>query len=343
MSAWNTDSGVAIHAELVGREWIKQGHELTVFSFLKEDFHGNGITRGDENYVIRCFGTSLRTGHLDPRPILARDYDVFVVQDLRMLPVENLAKIFPALRRKAGAVIHVLHECELPSEPWFYQFDWDAVVYFDPRQSFISKVYKESCYIPFPCAPLRKGSKQAARRRLGLPLDKNVILIFAQRGYAPYLPELPDEIRDKTLLLILAGKGGPEMVEDYSKSPNVEVRKEPVLSWEKLDEYAFASDAIVLHKFKSRGHAVVSSTIFQLLGTGRPFLIPRRSDFFHPLKNEVLKYSDYIELGNIVREVIAGSPKVEEALKAASLFVKNNSAEKIAAQYIEFFKRLLGK
>ena len=35
MSAWNQDSGVSVHAELIGREWVKMGHRLSVFSFLK--------------------------------------------------------------------------------------------------------------------------------------------------------------------------------------------------------------------------------------------------------------------------------------------------------------------
>jgi len=30
MSAWNTDSGVAIHSEPIGKAWVDMGHELTV-------------------------------------------------------------------------------------------------------------------------------------------------------------------------------------------------------------------------------------------------------------------------------------------------------------------------
>ena len=37
MTAWNETSGVSIHAELVGKEWIKNGNKFTVFSFLKGD------------------------------------------------------------------------------------------------------------------------------------------------------------------------------------------------------------------------------------------------------------------------------------------------------------------
>ena len=37
MTAWNTDSGVAAHAEPIGKVWIEMGHQVTIFSHIKED------------------------------------------------------------------------------------------------------------------------------------------------------------------------------------------------------------------------------------------------------------------------------------------------------------------
>ena len=50
LSRWNTACGVSLHAELVGREFIKMGHELVVFA-------PNNIrpVAEDEDYVIRCY------------------------------------------------------------------------------------------------------------------------------------------------------------------------------------------------------------------------------------------------------------------------------------------------
>jgi len=50
LSRWNTVCGVSLHAELVGREFVKNGHSLTVFA-------PNNIrpVGKDEEYVIRCF------------------------------------------------------------------------------------------------------------------------------------------------------------------------------------------------------------------------------------------------------------------------------------------------
>jgi len=55
MSAWNQTSGVSIHAVLVGEGWVKAGHELKVFSFLEDDFHGYSLIGTDQEYVIICY------------------------------------------------------------------------------------------------------------------------------------------------------------------------------------------------------------------------------------------------------------------------------------------------
>ena len=44
MTAWNTDSGVAVHAEPLVKAWREMGWEVTVFSHTKDDFHGVGYT-----------------------------------------------------------------------------------------------------------------------------------------------------------------------------------------------------------------------------------------------------------------------------------------------------------
>jgi len=121
MSAWNTDSGVAVHVEPLAKVWIKLGHKVTIFSFVREDFYGEGFTGEDEEFVIRCFGTDFQTKYLDPRPFLTTDYEIFAVQDVGVLPRDNLAKIFGLIKKKAKTV-HVVHENSLSEDLAFYQF-----------------------------------------------------------------------------------------------------------------------------------------------------------------------------------------------------------------------------
>ena len=56
MSSWNAACGISIHAELIGREWIKQGHDLKVFAPLTyEDDHTYLWFNEDESFVTRNF------------------------------------------------------------------------------------------------------------------------------------------------------------------------------------------------------------------------------------------------------------------------------------------------
>ncbi|MDI6704199.1 MAG: hypothetical protein QME40_05985 [bacterium] len=339
MGAWNTDSGVAVHAEPLGRAWIKMGHRLTVFSFIKDDFHGEGFTGEDEDYVIRCFGTQDKTNFLDPRPILTSDFDIFVVQDLRMLPVEKLAKIFPLIKDRART-IHIVHENRLPDEAWFYQFDWDKVVYFDKWQEFLKEVYPDAKFIPFPCFGVRRGDKLEAKKRLGLPLDKKIIYSFGQRGYHSYLRYLPQEIKDEAVLLHVVSKEY-QMLEETSSPDWMIIRREDVLSRERFDDYLFASDAAIFHKFQSRYRAVVSSTVFQALGCGCPIFVPKQSDFFHPLQNEVIRYGDAEELNRKLLELVEDEEPYKRIKDAAEGFVLMNSPDEIAKRYIGLFIEVL--
>lgn len=337
MTAWNTDSGVAIHAEPIGKAWMEMGHDLKIFTFLRDDYHGEEITAEDEPFVTRCFGTSTGTNFLDPRPILMADYEVFVVQDLGMLPKDKLGKIFPLIKRKAKT-IHVVHDNSPSSDPSFYQHDWDAVVYFDPRQEdFLKRIYGERAhYIPFPCLPRRRGDKAEARRELGLPLDRKIVIAFCRRNYQLYLPQLPDPDLEDVLFLVLTNR---DLAADY---PQVEVRRDEFFPHSLFDEYLFAADALILHKMSTapQGIGILSSTAYQCLGTGCPILAPRLSDFFWPFEKEVLKYGDRGELKALLLDVFAEGEHYRESQRAAEEFVERNSALNIARRFIELFRSL---
>lgn len=335
MSAWNTDSGVAIHAESVGKAWVRMGYNLRVFTFLKNDYHGDEITGENPSYVIPCFGN--RTDFLDPRPILTSNYDFFLVHDIGMLPKDKLAKIFPVIRRKAKTV-HVVHDAIPSPDPCFYQFNWDAVVYFDIRQEkFLKRIYGDIAhYIPFPCFSLRTGDKLKARKELNLPLDKKIVLVFCRRGYSPYLPALPDPDLKDVLFLILTNK---EIEEEY---PQVEIRKDTFFPHSLLDKYLFAADAIILHKTSTSPQdvGILSSTAYQCMGSGCPILAPRISDFFYPFSKAILKYSDREELKTELLKVLEKGDEYDRLAQACKEFVERHSPENIAREFIKLFHSL---
>ena len=341
MAAWNTTSGVAMHAEPVGKALRQMGHQLKVFTFLKTDYHGEGITAKDEKYVKRCFGTRMNTNSLDSRPLLEEDYDILLVEDIGMLPVDKLANILPVIKKKAK-VIHAVHENRLTRHSWFYQFDWDKVVYFDNRQSFLKKLYPNAEYVPFPCFNSRRGSKIQARKRLDLPLKKKIIYSFGHRGYHSYYRDLPPKLKRNTILLHVVPKGY-QMLEEIHPTDWMMVRPQKVITTQQFDDYLFASDAAIFHKFQSRGHAVVSSTVYQALGAGCPIFVPKQSDFFHNWKNEIVHYRDITGLNKQLIEYMGNVKKRQNLIASAEKFVEANSPEVVARQFVDIFEEVLGR
>lgn len=252
MTAWNSDSGVYIHAKPLVEAWREMGLEVKVFSYIQEDFHGRVLFGEDEPFVQRCFGTSTGTNYLDPRPLLTEDYDVLVVEDLKMLPMEPLSRVFNLIKERVKAVVHILHENTIlgpkpPQPPIFYAFEWDALVYIDERQRwFAERLYGDRAfYIPFPCSPLREEDKAEIRGEFGLPVEGRLVLVYALGGYSPYLPELPAEGLEDILFLILTQR------DEVFNYPQSKFRRTKPLTDGELDRYILASDAVVLHKVRA--------------------------------------------------------------------------------------------
>jgi len=339
MTAWNTTSGVAMHAEPIGKALRKMGHKVTVFTFLKDDYHGEGITAKDENFVIRCFGTRPETNKLDPCPFFEKEYDILLVEDLGMLPAEKLANLISVIKKKAK-VIHVVHENVMCPHSWFYQIDWDKVIYFDERQNFLLDAYPDAEHIPFPCFETRRKDKMLARKRLKLPMDKKIIYVFGHRGYHSYYRDLPPQLKKKAILLHVI-TSEHQMLEDLTPADWRIVRRKDVISTKEFDDYLFASDAALFHKFQSRFHAVVSSTVFQALGAGCPIFVPQQSDFFHSWNKEVVHYRDISALNKKLIEVLGSKEKRKKLCEKAEIFVEKNSPEKIAKDFVKMFEKLL--
>lgn len=340
MAAWNTDSGVAMHAEPIAKKMIEMGHEITVFSFMKNDFHGEAITAEDENFVKRCFGTRQITNYFDARPFINEDYEILLVEDIGMLPVDKLSNIIPIIKRKAK-IIHVIHENRPCEHSWFYKIDWDGIVYFDKRQEFFHRTYPDAVYIPFPCYDRRRKNIKEIREKLDLPIDKNIVYSFAHRRYHLYYRSLPDYLKNNTVLLQVIPEDYHQMLEELNPPEWMIFRRQKEVTTEEFDNYLFAADAAVFHKFQAKNQAVLSSTMYQALGAGCPLFGPKGSDFFEGFKNEVVKYIDTVDLNEQLNEILNNENKRNELISNADKFVEKYSPEKIANQYLELFKKLL--
>jgi glycosyltransferase involved in cell wall biosynthesis len=214
------------------------------------------------------------------------------------------------------------------------------VIYFDERQHVLKDVYPDAEYIPFPCFPIRRGDKTESRKRLDLPRDKKIIFTFCQRGYRPYLRYLCEALKLRAVLLFVIPPDF-EMLEKESAPPWMIVREEGALSDERFDEYLFASDAVIFHKYQNRYLRLLSATIFQAMGAGCPICIPQQSEYFQPLKDEVIYYSDTDDMCRKLTALCEDDRIAKSVIEAEEVYTDMRSAEKIAEIYIDVFTAVL--
>jgi len=267
------------------------------------------------------------------------DYELFIVQNLELMPMHELLKLWPGIKEKAATVL-VIHEGYLPPYPEFYTFNWDAIVCFDERYvaEFGKKFPLERIHvISYPCHAWQPGLKEAARIELGLPLDKKIVLSYGiaihQHFVAlPVLEEL-SQVYDLTYV-VLPTEGKSGVVERaQAKYGFIEVR-EMVPTVDELYTYLHAADALLL--YKQSPNIVVCSTVYLCAGSGCPIVISE-GRYTESLGDEVLKYSNFDELRRVLSGVFEGHRVSESALRA---FLDQHGARQIAEQFIELAKRL---
>ena len=342
LSRWNTACGVSLHAELVGREWVNDGHSLTVFA-------PNNIrpVGKDEDYVIRCFsdeGDHTET-FFSPEPFLDSDYEVLLIERVEWVPLEPLKEIFPKIRKKAK-IVYAVHERKLPTNPLFYDFDWDAIVCFDERykQQWVKRFDEGKIHIiPYPTGHLCEGNKQKAREKLDLVSDKKMVFSY---GWAPELhifPVLPalQELNKQvpfTFVVLAEPKYVVSDIHRLKECEFIELRYE-LASMERIYTYLHASDIHLIHKEKGelrRGDAVVPSAILMCLGAMTP-IITSDTEFVWFFHKEVIKYSSKDELKELLIKIFEGDAIVDETLEAAKQYAVRCSPEKISKEFIRLF------
>jgi len=352
MTRWNMPCGVSTHAELIGRAWTDMGYELKVFAPIEAKQLHTFLTRKDEPYVVRCYklGSEWRKGErpvFNPVPFLEDNFDIFVVQNLEMMPMKQLLEIFPLIKEKAKTVL-VVHEGGLPKNSDFYRFQWDAIVCFDERyKRFLREVFPEEKIhiIAYPCHPPVRGDKLKARIKLALPPDKKIIFNYGL-GVFRHIHLLPtlERLNKKYPILLLTLTNIDDWFDLFSTLKNryrfIELRKGPV-SMGELYDYLHASDTLLIHK-DTADAVVVSSTAYLCMGSGCPILV-HDTNFFETLDKEVIKYKNLEEFKQKLEDIFEERDNVIQSIKAAARYVNKNSNYQIAKQFVSLFNLLLSR
>jgi hypothetical protein len=339
VTRWNVPCGVGVHGELMGRAWVKMGHQLKVFAPVERE---DPYIAPDEPYVVRCYSKyGQGQEFIYEEPFLEEDFDVFVVQTM-MMSGEQLGKVFPKIREKAKTVF-VIHDEWLDRN--LLELEPDAVVCFDERyRRFLAGVIPEEKIhiIPYPCHEVKHGDKTKARRKLNLLLDRKIIFNFGI-GVFRHIHLLPplERLSHRYPLMLLTVTWVKDWFELFdalkSRYSFIEVRQE-ALSTELLYSYLHASDALLIHKDPATGVAVASG-VYQCLGSGCPIVV-HNVNFFETLGDEVLKYSGFEDLVQKLESIFRKGKEVKHTLEAAQDYAQANSGEEIARRFLYLFQSL---
>jgi hypothetical protein len=338
MTPWNRPCGAAMHAQFICDEWVKAGHNLTVFA----PYGGPILQTKDEPWVIRHYGLG-KPAPFDRAPIFDTEYDFFVFQQVPEMPSDIVMRLASRIKKKAKMIM-VVHEGKVPGRA-VCKIPWDAVVCFDKRyKKFLLSVFpKEKVHIiHYPCHPVEHIDKITARKELGLPLDRMIIMIYgiAIHQYFHLLPMM-SRLNKKSPLLFMVFtpvRDWGELYEAVGSRYEFIYLKMESLTMPELYKYLNASDAFIYHRDSSID-VVVPSTIYSCLGAGCP-IFALWSNFVETLDMEVIKYGGLDELEELL---LGDKNRCEIAIHAATNYATRNSAENIAKKFIKLFKVLENK
>ena len=326
-SRWNATCGVSLHAELIGREFIKKGHEIYVFAPYVQSaslWWHHRIIKEDEPFVIRCYeemDPNFRGGKIDEEKILERDFDLFIVESYTSVPYKAVEALVKKLDCTKIVVIH-----EGSGDDIRYDVNiFDHVVIFDERYYEVVGRSDKVRIIPYPCVPVKKGNRKFAE-------DILTFISFGRQPvneYEDYVKAL-DRLSEKYEFVykVFRSDGLLPFERGWLKQERKRIKSE------ELYDYLHSSDIHLLPKGKT-DKVVVSSTLFQCLGSLIPTVVPNTRHFETVDKDAVVIYTDVDDLvGKLVR-LIEDEDFRRKVIEAAEKFVERNSAEKIAERFLE--------
>lgn len=346
MSPWNDCCGVSVHAELIGKEWMSQGHEIVVFAPTNERVGGRiPVETADERFVYRNwemfrYGAKVEDEsgldlYFDPSPVVNEDYDLFVIEKPCLAPLGKLLKIFQLIKRKA-ITIAVMHEGRVPKNMNFYKFDWDVITLFDERYKKLlaDALPADKTYIvPYPCHPIVEGNMLEARSKLGLQQDENTKIVLAYgirlknlREVLPIFKKLR-KTYDVILLMLSSHEESIGIAKDIAREYKFTTFRKEAPPISRLYTYFHASNAILVHRGPA-DYLPMSSTVHLCLGSVRPILCPN-NNFVETFDGEVMKYSNLDELREKLIDVFEWR-SIHSVLSNARRYVIRNSASNVA-------------
>ena len=185
----------------------------------------------------------------------------------------------------------------------------------------------------------KRGNKQEARQRLGLPLDKKLILFASQRVTnvnkgMDYLIEACRQLQISDAAVVILGGHAEEVVSQLSLEayPLGYVNDE-----QRIVDVYHASDVFVLPSLSEN----LPNTIMEAMACGVPCVgfkvggIPEEID--HRRNGYVAEYRSAEDLARGIRWILAEADYEELSKNAVQKVVQNYSQQSVASKYLDVY------
>ena len=355
MGRWNATCGISLHTELLGRKLVEKGHQVSIYAptleSAEKDWYHRHIPVEDEPWVYRIYDETDEFhypsgGSIYSERIFSDDFDAFIVESYVRLPVNELKKLVPEIKRKAPLIL-VVHLGYVRQIDPLMDIDWDAIVVFDRRyiDEIISvygeKAVEKSFEIPYPYAIIEGVKLYRPEFYDGSPL----LFTFGRHPgfeFLDYLSALRKLARNKSFTYwMMFSDGDKPPVEERWLRKSME---RPVIR--KLYSYLKGVDIHLLPKNDTRA-VVVSSTIAQTLYSGVPTIVPDTRHFeLLPTDEEgygvVVKYRiGYInDLIDKLTNLMDDEDLRKKISQKAREYALRNSDEVVAERFVKLLKSI---
>ena len=284
-TAWPYRGGLAAFNERLARQFQAEGHEVEIFTFTMQypDFLFPGKTQYSDDPKPTDLSITRVMNSINPftwfktvRMIRRKQIDLIVIKFWIPLMAPCLGSIAHLCRRRGVRVVSILDNV-IPHEPHFWD-KWLIRYFVRSVDCFIamSESVRQDCLRFLPASrqdcvaltphPLYDNFGEAvdkleARKTLGLPLDKTILLFFGfirdykgldllMRAYAKAIKLQTSDIKHPELSLVVAGEfyNNSEQYQTLEKELNLE----GTIAWhtdfipdDKVRLYFSAADLIV--------------------------------------------------------------------------------------------------
>jgi len=348
ISRWNASCGVSLHAELLGREFIKRGYDVRVIAPTLEsankDWHHIIVSIKDEDWVYRCYEESSNGyGMVNEECIESVRCESILVEFYGRIPYISLGKLLRKLRKDSKITV-VVHSTTLEEVKGLIMIPYDTIVVFDERyiNELLSKIgisRENISVIPYPCVE----NVDVKPYRPDFAHDKILFFSFGRQPSDEYKDfiEALSRLRSRYDLMYWIIRSGNELRD---------LRYEWIVQWKKklslsqIFSYLRGSDIHLLPKSKGyKGKVVISSTVYQTIASLTPIVtIDGRYVEAIPTDEHgigaIVKYKNVNDLVHKLVMLIEDDKLRNYVVNKAKEFVKKHCVSRIADVYTKLIR-----